>query len=412
MQDREERLAADARVLALSGGVLWLIVISGVMVTLLFVLAQQQTSFMLTADPDTQAIQIDFRVFWAAGQLAWQGEPLAAFDMARLGAVHGIVVPDEWMPWLYPPGYLVLLMPFGAMSFPVSFLIATLLSIVLIGLAVRPFTAKSLPVWLAMTMAPAYIPALLLGQNSILWLAGLVAALAALRDKRWILAGVLIGCLTLKPQLGLLIPVALLAAGLWRTIFVAAATAIVLAAVPTLFFGVEYWPLMLDRMTQTGASVALSVEHLFLMVGTLRLFTLFGFSSGMAILMQWVVMLLSAVIVGILWRSKRVSFDAKAAGLLLAILLSAPYLWYYEVAMMAVIGLFLLRAGLLGDSVLQRGLLFCLWLGGALQTANTAFGFADEGMLGATLIMPVLLASMAILLFSAAATRHASVSEG
>lgn len=411
MQDREERLAADARVLALSGRMLWLVVIAGVTLTTLLTMKMLQGAFILTAVPGTEAIRVDFRIFWAAAQLALQGEPLAAFDMTRLSSIHN-VAPDEWMPWLYPPGYLVLLMPFGAMSFSYGFLIFTLLSVVLVGLAVRPFVANSTPVWLALTLAPAHLPTLILGQNSLLWLAGLVAALAALGQQRWILAGVLIGCLTLKPQMGLLIPVALLAAGFWRTIFAAAATAIVLAALPTLLFGPEYWPMLVDRLAEHSEYVLFSLENLFLMAGPFYLLTWLGLSTDVAIWIQWGITLLSAGIVWLLWRSNRISFDAKAAGLMLAMLLSGPYLWYYEVAMMAVIGLFMVRAGLLGHSVPQYFLLFCLWLGGCLPAANAFIGFAAQGhLIVATMITPVLLASMTIILLHYGATRRASALE-
>ncbi len=405
MQSRQDLAKADARVRALSGRTLWLLVILGTTVTALFTLTVLKTSFFLTAKPDTVAIGVDFRVFWAAAQLAIQGEPLATFDMARLGTVHN-VEPDAWMPWLYPPGYLLLLMPLGGMPFSVAFLVATLLSIALIGMAVRGFVGGSLPVWLAMTLAPAYIPTLILGQNSLLWLAGLVAALWALQKQRWILAGVFIGCLTLKPQLGLLLPVALLAAGLWRTILSAIVTTVVLAVVPTFVFGLEYWPLLVDRLAEQGEGVVLSIENLFLMVGPFYLLGLFGASPEWTILIQWAIIVVSAVIVALLWRSDRVSFDVKAAGLLLAMLLSAPYLWYYEAAMMAVIGLFMVRGGLLGHSIPQMCLLFCLWLGGALQAGNAFLEIVDNRLLGAVLITPILGASMTIVLLHYAAMRH------
>lgn len=297
-------------------------------------------------------------------------------------------------------------MPFGAMPFSVGFLVSTVLSIVLICLAVRNFVGGSLPVWLAMTLAPAYIPTLILGQNSLFWLAGLVAALAALRNERWVLAGVFIGCLTLKPQLGLLIPVALLAAGLWRTIFSAIATTVVLAAVPTFLFGVEYWPMLIDRLAEQGEGVVTSIENLFLMVGPFYLLNLLGASPEWALRIQWAIIILSAAIVALLWRSDRISFDVKAAGLLLAMLLSAPYLWYYEVAMMAVIGLFMVRGGLIGYSIPQLFLLFSLWLGGALQAGNAFLEIVDNRLLGAVLITPILVASMTIILLHYAEMRH------
>jgi arabinofuranan 3-O-arabinosyltransferase len=405
MQTIEQRLASDDRVKAFQGRFFWLIVIAGVTATILFAQTIVQAAFIQTAEPGTVAIKIDFRIFWAAGQLALQGDYLAAFDMTRLAAVHQ-VSPDSWMPWLYPPGYLVLMMPFGALPFDYSVLIFSLISVLLIGLAVRPYTAGSAPVWLAMTLAPAYVPTLILAQNNLIWVAGLLAALAALRRERWVLAGVLIGCLTLKPQLGLLIPVALLAVGLWRTIIAALATAVVLAVLPTLLVGTEYWGLLASRLAEHGDKLLGSIDNLFLLVNPIYVFALLGAPADVALGLQWGIIALSAGIVAILWRSRGVGFDTRMAGLLIAILLSAPYLWYYEVAIMPMIGLCMVRAGILRQTIPHLALLLCLWLGAFVAATNAVFEYMDGRWLGAVLVTPVLVISMAMVMMHAATERR------
>lgn len=404
MQDLASRLAADARVRALHSPALWVVVLLGVTVTILFTYAIVQTAFVLTAQPGVQALEIDFRVFWAAGRLALIGEPLAAFDMARLAEIHQIN-PDAYMPWLYPPGYLMLLMPFGALPFAPALLAMTLVSVALMALAVRPFTAGSLPLWVALTLAPAYLPTLILGQNSLWWLAGLLAAFAALRGGHWVLAGICIGCLTLKPQLGLLIPVALVAAGLWRTVLAATVTAAILAALPTLVFGPGYWPSLATALGGVGGMMMQTIQNLPLMVGPFSLMVLAGLAPPLALAAQWAIALLAAGLVFLLWRSDRIGFDAKAAGLMLGILLSASYLWYYEAAIMAAIGLFLLRAGVIGRSFPGLLLLAGLWLGGGLQAANALLKVIDARMIGAVLITPLLLAALAALVLHCRAPR-------
>ena len=112
---------------------------------------------------------------------------------------------------------------------------------------------------------------------------------------------------------------------------------LILAALPTLALGTEYWPLLLDRVGEQSERMFAAISNLFLMVGPYYLFTLFGLSSWAALQLQVALTILCAVMVLLLWRSRHAGFDAKAAGLLLAILLSAPYLWYYESAAMAVI---------------------------------------------------------------------------
>lgn len=382
------------------------VVVLGTSLTVIAIGLIHMTAFMLTSEDGTRALSMDFRVFWAAARLMLQGEALATFDMARLGAEHN-VKPEDWMPWLYPPAYLYVIAPFGAMSFAWAFLLSNILSVALLAWAVRPFTAKVPALWLAVALAPAAIPALLLGQNSVAWLAVLILALSALRDGRHVLAGICIGCLTLKPQLGLMIPIALLAAGLWRTILSASVTTIMLAGLPTLTLGLEYWSLLANRLAEQSERLAFSIVDLFLMVGPYFLMTLVGLPPDLALWGQWAISTLSAVFVFALWRSRRAGFDAKAAGLLIAILLSAPYLWYYEAVIMAMIGLFLLRSGALGTKPLHLALLGFLWFGAALQAMNIFLNFGDGRYLGAVIVTPVLLLSLVALLHHLRAAQNA-----
>jgi hypothetical protein len=69
------------------------------------------------------------------------------------------------------------------------------------------------------------------------------------------LAGVLIGLLAYKPQFGVLIPIALLAGGRWRTMGAAAATVAALAAVSFALLGSGIWHAFADSMNFTQTVV-------------------------------------------------------------------------------------------------------------------------------------------------------------
>lgn len=398
MQDAAARATADTRVQALAERpVARAVVLLGAAVTALVTLAVMITAFYLTSEAGTRALNSDFRVFWAAGRLAWEGMPLDALNDQRLVDIHGIM-PEEWMPWLYPPAFLAVVMPIGALPYAYAFPVWTLLSIGLIVLATRPFVGGSRMAWLAMSLAPAHAPALFVGQTSVLWLAVLLFALAALRDGQQVLAGVLIGLLTLKPQLGVLIPVALIAAGLWRTILAATATTLVLTVLATLAVGWDYWPRLLDVMALQAERVIRNIATLDLMVGTFSMLAALGASSLLALAIQWGLLALCAVAVFLTWRSRTAGFDAKAAMLMVAMLISTPYLWFYETAMLAGIGLFMVRAGLLGPGLAQRAVLLLLWVGSLLLLFNGFYKGLNNQLIGAFLITPVLLTCLAILL--------------
>ena len=60
-------------------------------------------------------------------------------------------------------------------------------------------------------------------------------------DARPLVAGILLGALTVKPQLGLLFPLMLILTGRWMVFAAAAATALALAGMTALLFGTEVW---------------------------------------------------------------------------------------------------------------------------------------------------------------------------
>jgi arabinofuranan 3-O-arabinosyltransferase len=393
VQDAQSIQAADARLQAFQTPRATLVVVLGICLTLYLTALVVGTAVLMTSEDGMRTLVSDFRVFWAAARLVLAGDALAAFDLARLEGEYG-APSEDWMPWLYPPGYLLLITPFGALPYAVAFLAMTLLSLAAMALAARPFAGGVTLVWAAITLAPAYLPTLIIGQNSLIWLAVLMAALAALRSGHGVLAGVLIGCLTLKPQLGVMIPFALLAAGQWRTIGAALVTTVGLALVPTLVLGAEYWPLLADRIADHGDRMIELVGELVLIVGPVHLASLLGLSTAAALAVQAGIAALCAVSVMVAWWSRRIGFDAKVAVLLIAILLSAPYLWYYEAAMMAAIGLFLVRAGILTPRWPHLLLLTLLWIGAGLQSMDIVFPLFADRYLGATIVTPVLIVSL------------------
>ncbi|MEX0276637.1 MAG: glycosyltransferase family 87 protein [Ruegeria sp.] len=308
------------------------------------------------------ALNVDFRVFWAAATLAASGAPLDALNIDQLSTVHG-VVNDDWMPWAYPAGFLVALMPLGVLSFSAAWLAFTLVSIGASLAAFRPFSGGITPVWLGFALAPAMMPNLTMGQTSVLWTAGIVGALALLRAERPIMAGVVIGLLTLKPQLGLLVPIALIAATAWPTFISAAVTTIAISVISTLIVGIEYWGEMYEMMRLHFESVRGASDENALMISAFAAFAGVGIPDAAALTLQWAITGLAAITVFVAWRSPKVGFDLKAATLLLGIVSSTPYLWFYESALLAPAALFLLRAGVLGNSTPGLILACLMWLG-------------------------------------------------
>src|SRR6202000_3279100 len=141
--------------------------------------------------------------------------------------------------WHYPPFFFAIAVLVAALPY------AWGLSVWLIaGLAAYLATIRAiLPRQETLLLAAAF-PAVFVdvghGQNGFLTATLLGSALYWLDRRPW-LAGVLIGLLTYKPQFGVLIPLALVMGGKWRTIFAACLTVAAMFAVSLLTLGSGIW---------------------------------------------------------------------------------------------------------------------------------------------------------------------------
>ena len=345
---------------------------------------------------------LDFHVFWTAGALALEGTPLAAFDYAVLDARYN-VCGEAWMPWLHPPPVMALMMPFGAFGLVPAWALFNLFSVVTLAIALRPFTQGISPVWLAMILAPAYLPAMMAGQFTLLWLAGLLGALAALRAERWVLAGVLIGCLTIKPPLGVLIPFALLAIGAWRTIIAATVTTIALHGVFTFVFGgLDYWTGLLANYDDLTASAVAALGEVNAMTSISSVLTHLGVSEDLAVQANLAVAAALALTVFITWRRFGPKSDIACAVLTASIPLATPYLWHYDSAFLALTGLFLARHLNFAPGPAMTLLIVACWFGAGFSLWIAASTLPVD-------LPPVLTVPPILLLAFAASLYHSAI---
>ena len=153
---------------------------------------------------DGKALDVDFAVFWGAARLALAEGPLAPFDVDALNAARALPPTVETFPmlWLYPPGWLAVLLPFGLLGFFWAWLAFAGGSFALFAAATRGPARVLSGLWPLMLAAPAVLLTLALGQTSLIFAGLLVLALEAIRRDQPVLAGLAIALMTLKPQLG------------------------------------------------------------------------------------------------------------------------------------------------------------------------------------------------------------------
>lgn len=197
----------------------------------------------------TAPLARDFLQFWGAGWLLDHGQAATLFHPAHFQAWVLARFPflTGHYRWGYPPGMVLFMVPFGLLP-PLAAWILWMLggTIALASALGFVFGSRCLPaLMLATLILPIYWDNFLVGQ-AMPWLAALTILGFGLLDRRPVLAGLAFGLLTVKPPLAMLAPVALLAAGAWRSIIAAAATAVVLAIFAAIAMP-HAWPLFISR---------------------------------------------------------------------------------------------------------------------------------------------------------------------
>ncbi|AOY91434.1 hypothetical protein BKK79_06090 [Cupriavidus sp. USMAA2-4] len=315
----------------------------------------------------------DFSVFWSAGHLALQGEAAAAYDYTRLQpviAAYGALADGASfdLPWLYPPAFLLWMAPLAALPFALAY-------VVFIGGSGWAYVAGLLRLqaaggwsagvarWLPVVACPGFVVTGAMGQNAFLT-AALALWAVLLLERRPVIAGMLAGALCIKPQLAVLLPLALLAAREWRALAVAAATALLMTLLAACVFGWDTLPAFLSAGARAKHEM---LEHSdtawYAMPTALALARLLGASAASAYLAQGISALAAAAAVAYVWR-RQAGPVLRAGALGVGTTLATPYLWYYDLSWLgiALVALAALGMGKGGWLRGERLLLLAGWL--------------------------------------------------
>ena len=200
------------------------------------------------AAPGVSTLSGDFVSFWTAGQLALQGRAADAYSEVPHFFVQLALHKDPswaYLAFFYPPYYLLLCSGLALIPYFPALALWLAATCTLYAAALRAMLPKALReregIWVLFLGYPAVMVNAGFGQNGFLS-AALLGGAAAWLDRQPALAGMCLGCLAYKPQLGIVVPLALAVAGRRRCFAAAAATVLVLAAAATWAFGAGIWP--------------------------------------------------------------------------------------------------------------------------------------------------------------------------
>jgi hypothetical protein len=269
--------------------------------------------------------QMDFISYWAAARLGLEGNPAAAYDFAAHRAVELQATMVGGLPFGYPPAFMLLVAPFALFSYPVAAFAWVVLTVACYAVAVRLWAPAAL--WPALALPPVLINAIT-GQAGFLTAALFVGG-AALLPRRPFAAGLLLGLMVVKPQLGLVLPFVLLAGREWRAIAGAAVSSIGLLLTGLIAFG---WATHGAWIGQAGLFASVASEGL---AGWHRMASVYaaarfaGLDAGPAWILHGLVALAALAAAMWVWH-RHADWGARIAALAAATLLASPYMFGYD----------------------------------------------------------------------------------
>jgi arabinofuranan 3-O-arabinosyltransferase len=294
--------------------------------------------------PDGRPLVADFLAVWSAGGMTRNGSAFVVYDPMLLHRAEIATAGHDFagtLSWPYPPSFLFVAGLLSVVGFAPALLMwgaagaAAYAGIVAAAAKKREAATVALAV-------PCTLASFMVGQNGFLTAALLGGALLAM-EKRPMLSGVLFGLLAYKPQFGILIPLALAAGGQWRCFAAAAASVLIVNGAAVAAFGSDTLTAFFRVLPQTADALVSRGG-----VGWGKLQSLYGVLrwSGTPNAAAWTAqgLLMLALAMGIvrLWRS-RISAALKAATLAAAVPLATPYVFFYDLPVLAVAAAFLFR---------------------------------------------------------------------
>jgi hypothetical protein len=286
----------------------------------------------------------DFLHFYTLGSLALAHRGTDLYNMKAQSELAAQRVPAaagiQYLP-LYPPQVSILFAPFARLSYPWALICWLTLSALIYGLCgytlwrACPNLGKYRFTILILALAfPAFWHLIAWGQTSAMALACFTLAFFALQAQREFLAGLALGCLIFKPQLGVVAAVIFVDARRWRVIAGALLSASVQMAVAWTYYGPDSLRSWLQTLSHLRSVLPLLEPKLY-QTHCLRTFwTMLLPWPGLAGAFYIVTALLTLALAARCWQST-LSLPLRYSAMLLATVLVAPHLTVYDLVVLA-----------------------------------------------------------------------------
>lgn len=294
--------------------------------------------------PDGTPAGGDFINLWSAGRLVLEGrlddiyrpDAFMAFQFSFVEAPIGHRI------WAYPPHSLALATPFALFDYFAALLIWSATGLAVLGWGCRRLGLGTMETSIVL-LSPASLLCLYYGQTGNLTAGLLLLALSA-RPGHDIAAIGAAAMLTIKPQMGLLLPFFWLAERRWSALIWTFVLVVLIGALTLIWPGALLWGDYVGRtlgelsgLERHGSGPFMSMIPSIFMA--LRIMTGDG---DLAILLHLLVAI--PILIFALWRLWHLDDSFRRVALVLAAsVLATPYIHNYDLSLLVVAGLLLLR---------------------------------------------------------------------
>jgi hypothetical protein len=317
----------------------------------------------------------DFLHFYTLGSLAREHRSAQLYDMPAQTALIQQRVPQagpiRFVP-LYGPQVSLFFAPFSKLPYPWALFGWLFLNAAIYALCCYAvwktcpnLKSESMLVFILALAYPPFFHLIAWGQSSGLALACFTVAYLALRSQRFFLAGLALGCLIFKPQLGLASAFLILGAGEWIIMLGALLASIAQLSVGWLYYGT---PVMRDYFYHL-----VHVRSVFSQLEP-RPYQMHSLRSFWAMLIPWphlafavyVITAVAALEIALYcWRA-RAPLNLRFSALLIATVLVSPHLTVYDLVILVPAYLLLADWVVADGRPSPRNLGMLLYLGYAL----------------------------------------------
>lgn len=326
----------------------------------------------------------DFIVFWTTAKAVLAGGATALYESAQMSAalVENFPARDHYnLFWQYPPAMFFIVAPLGVLPYLPAHWLWGLGTASALAAVLRGIWRRKSALIVAFASAAAY-QGFITGQTGF-FTAALITLAAGWADRKPVLAGLAAGLLTVKPQMGLLIPFAFAAAGCWRAFAVAAATGAGLAGLSLLVFGADAWVAFYEAAAAHGGRMSQGVFPFHKLISPFGGLMTLGAPTALAMSVQGLTTLSLAGFVFLVWR-RTGAWELRLMALVAAAPLASPYAFYYELPILIAPLLLLARRGLeTGWLKGEKQALMALWSAPLFLPGSESLPLAPMIALGA-----------------------------